>query len=87
MMFVILAYDICEARVNKVAKIAKKYLIPIQRSLYQGFLSEKQLFRLKNELALCIEPEYDSVLIYKAQNTNDMIIDAIGANGSTDCIY
>lgn len=77
-MFVILSYDVGEKRVSKAAKIVKKYLSPVQRSLFQGFLTEKQLSGLKKELASVIDSTHDTVVIYKAANENNLTFDEIG---------
>ena len=65
MMFIILAYDVEEKRTAKIRKIAKKYLNPIQRSLFHGYLNEKQLSRLKSEIERLTNKENDSITIYK----------------------
>ncbi|MEM3489884.1 MAG: CRISPR-associated endonuclease Cas2, partial [Nitrososphaerota archaeon] len=39
-MYVILAYDIGEERVNKVLKICRKYLTWVQNSVFEGDLTE-----------------------------------------------
>ncbi len=49
-MYVILIYDIGEERVNKVLKIARRYLTWIQNSVLEGEISEADLLRLKEEL-------------------------------------
>lgn len=77
-MFVILSYDVQEARCAKIAKIVKKYLTYMQRSLYQGYLTEKQLKRLQEELLSQIDPEYDSIVVYRLWSDNDISIDKIG---------
>ena len=64
-MFIILAYDIRIERVGKVHKAVKKYLSPVQKSVFEGHLTQGQLNKLKNELEQIILPEEDSVLIYK----------------------
>ena len=87
MMFVILAYDIGERRVGKASKIAKKYLYPMQRSLFHGYLTEKQLHQLKNELMLHLEPEKDAVIFYKIYNDNSVNIDEFGIVGSQDVFF
>ena len=79
MMFVILSYDVQEVRCAKIAKIAKKYLNYMQRSLYQGYLTEKQLKRLQEELFPRIDPENDSVIIYSLRSDSDVCIEKIGA--------
>jgi CRISPR-associated protein Cas2 len=77
-MFVIMSYDISEQRVAKARKIAKKYLMPVQRSLFQGYLTEKQLEKLKTELSQLIIPESDKVVFYKVHNDCTLKIDEIG---------
>jgi len=49
-MFIILAYDIRVERVGKVHKAVKKYLSPVQKSVFEGHLTQGQLNKLKNEL-------------------------------------
>ncbi len=78
MMLVILSYDVGAKQVGKISKIAKKYLRPVQRSLYQGFLSEKQLESLKSELKKSIDCDDDSVVIYKTPNCKAIAVDEIG---------
>lgn len=77
-MFVILSYDVGEKRVGKISKIAKKYLRPVQRSLFEGFLNETQLEKLKKELFSCIEVEKDSIVFYKISNNSCLLVDELG---------
>ena len=85
-MFVIMSYDISEQRVVKARKIAKKYLMSVQRSLFQGYLTEKQLEKLKTELSQLIIPESDKVVFYKACNDSTLQIDEIGIVNDFDMI-
>ncbi|MBR3917690.1 MAG: CRISPR-associated endonuclease Cas2 [Clostridia bacterium] len=78
MMFVILSYDVAEKRVGKMSKIAKKYLVPVQRSLYNGYLTNSQIEKLKRELSEHIDASRDKIVIYKISDTNAMIVDNIG---------
>ena len=78
MMFVILSYDVAEKRVGKMSKIAKKYLVPVQRSLYNGYLTNSQIEKLKRELSEHIDASRDKIVIYKISDTNVMIVDNIG---------
>jgi CRISPR-associated protein Cas2 len=78
MMFVILSYDVAEKRNAKVSRTVKKYLAFRQKSLYQGYLTEKQLARLQSELLLRIDPEQDSVVVYKLDTDNALSVDEIG---------
>jgi CRISPR-associated protein Cas2 len=83
-MFVILSYDVGEARVARVGKIAKKYLSPLQRSLYKGFLTEKQIERMKNELSQSIDAAYDKIVVYKIENASAVREDTLGDYGEID---
>lgn len=78
MMFVVLSYDVETKRIPKVAKTAKKYLMPVQRSLYHGYITERQLEHLKMELGRYIDTEKDSIIFYKSHNNNTVIIDELG---------
>lgn len=64
-MFVIFIYDVGSKRVGKVMKTAKKYLIPVQKSVFEGYITESKLGKLKAEISKIIDPEHDSVMVYK----------------------
>lgn len=80
MMHIILAYDVSSKRVAKVMKIAKKYLLPVQKSVYEGFITEGKLKALKKELYDKIEPEEDGVIIYKFSGYGMPVKDVLGKN-------
>ena len=63
-MYVIITYDVQQKRVAKILKICKKYLNHIQKSVFEGNITELKLRNLKNELSEFILPQYDSVIIY-----------------------
>ena len=63
-MFVILTYEVESERIPKIRKTSKKYLVPVQRSVFEGHLTEKRLRLLKEELARLIEPEKDHIVLY-----------------------
>lgn len=72
-MYIILVYDIAgeekgSRRLNKVFKTCKKYLTHIQKSVFEGELSEVQLLKLKSELNKYIYTELDSIIIFRARN-------------------
>ena len=77
-MFVILAYDVGSKRVSKARKIIKKYLNPLQESVFEGHISEAKLGKLKKELFEFIDNDYDSVIIYKIGSTRFAKKDEIG---------
>ena len=64
-MFVILAYDINSKRVGKVLKICRKYLVHVQKSVFEGSITESKLNKLKREIFQKIDVEEDSVCIYR----------------------
>lgn len=63
-MFVILAYDVVSTRGNKIMKICRKYLRHIQKSVFEGSLSDAKLKCLQDELKKVLEPDKDKVCIY-----------------------
>ncbi|MCX7734160.1 MAG: CRISPR-associated endonuclease Cas2 [bacterium] len=69
-MKVILIYDIAivdsrdQARLRNVLKIARRYLHHIQRSVFEGELTESKLRRLETELLSVADMERDSIIIY-----------------------
>ncbi len=72
-MFVILVYDVKVKRLSKVRKIAEKYLQPVQKSVFEGVITDRALARLKAELERAIDCDADSVLIYK-QGFNEKLV-------------
>lgn len=76
-MYVILIYDICgnnngERRLNKVFKICKKYLTHIQKSVFEGELTEGQILKLKLELESVVDKNIDSIILFKSRNSRWM---------------
>ena len=69
-MKVILVYDIAteepkdQTRLNKVRKVARKYLYHIQKSVFEGELTQSQLERLKAEILKIVDKKRDFVIIY-----------------------
>ena len=64
-MFVILVYDVMTKRNNKILKICRKYLRHVQKSVFEGNLTEAKLKRLKNELKKISNEKEDSIIIYR----------------------
>lgn len=72
-MYVILVYDICsddggQKVLGKTFKICKKYLTHIQNSVFEGEISEGNIFKLKSELNDIIRKDLDSVILFKSRN-------------------
>lgn len=65
-MFVIVAYDVHQKRVGKLLKTCRKYLVHVQKSVFEGALTEAKINSLKRELKTVIDCEYDSICIYSS---------------------
>lgn len=63
-MYIILAYDVVSGSQHHVSKCCSMYLHRIQRSLFEGELTEKQLIQLKTEIVKHIDPVSDTICIY-----------------------
>ncbi|WP_313758622.1 CRISPR-associated endonuclease Cas2 [Tissierella sp.] len=72
-MYVILVYDILTddngSRVSRnTFKICKKYLTHIQKSVFEGNLTELDYVKLKTELNKHIRKDKDSLLVFKSRD-------------------
>ncbi len=70
-MQVIFIYDIDltdekkgQKRLNKVRKIGRKYLTHIQKSVFEGELTEGKLVKMEAEVLKVIDKDKDSVIFY-----------------------
>jgi len=63
-MYVILVYDIGEKRVNKVLKLARKYLNWMQNSVLEGEITRAKYEKFKVELKNVIVEKEDSIIFY-----------------------
>lgn len=70
-MKVILIYDIetkepaDQNRLNRAKKIGRKYLHHVQKSVFEGEITESQLARLENEILQVVDRTRDNVIIYR----------------------
>jgi len=71
-MFVIVAYDVHAKRCAKLMKYLKTWLLHSQRSLFVGFLTESKLKKMQAGMLQLINENYDSVIIYKANNADQI---------------
>jgi len=72
-MYVILIYDIIMDKtgpkiLRNVFKICKKYLTHIQKSVFEGNLTELEYMKLKSELNRYIRKDRDSLIVFKSRN-------------------
>lgn len=64
-MYVILTYDVSAKRNSKVLKTCRKYLQHVQKSVFEGDITEAKLKRLQRELEKLIYVEEDKICIYQ----------------------
>lgn len=74
-MYCILVYDVemdeGGAKVlRNIFKICKKYLTHIQKSVFEGEVTELQYIKLRAELSKHIRKDRDSIIIFKSRNEN-----------------
>ena len=86
-MFLILCYDAKSKRIGRLRKTVKRYLYPVQRSVYEGFLTEGKLKQLKKELEALVDCEEDAVRIYKFPTAYGAEVERLGVlSGSSNLI-
>ena len=85
-MFVILVYDVGQKRVQKVMKKCRNYLHHVQRSVFEGNITEAQLSRLKNELTDLIDVRCDAVCIYTVGSLRYSSKESIGVCNGIELI-
>lgn len=85
-MFVILVYDVNAKRTNKVMKVCRKYLIRVQRSVFEGKITEAKLEKLKKEIKKICHADEDSVMIYKFDSLKYSTKEVIGLIMANDNI-
>ena len=85
-MYVILVYDINQKRVGKALKICRKYLMHVQKSVFEGKITETKLRALKKELEQLIDIKFDSVIIYCMDSVKYTKKEQIGTVWSTSNI-
>ena len=84
-MYVILMYDInadegSASVQRKIFKTCKRYLTHVQFSVFEGEISDAQLFALKTEIDRCIRKDLDSIVIFKSRNEKWLAKEVIGKN-------
>ena len=77
-MFVVLCYDVGIKRNTKVKKLVRKYLRPVQKSVCEGYITESKLNRLCGQLKPLIDPNEDSLVIYKLPSEGSIEKSSIG---------
>lgn len=86
-MFVILVYDTAAERNPRVIRTCRRYLRWVQRSVFQGELSDAQYRSLTTELRTGLDLTYDSIRVYRMRAAMDVFVDCLGVQeGHTDSI-
>jgi len=68
-MYYILVYDIaCKKRLPKVLKVCRKFLYWIQKSVFEGELTQTNYNKLKAELKKVTNRNEDSVILFAIRN-------------------
>ena len=87
-MYVILAYDIGEKRVGKMLKLCRRYLTRIQNSVFEGEISESKWEELKIKAKKIMNPEIDSLIIFKSRDERWLDKEVVGYEKlPTDTIF
>jgi CRISPR-associated protein Cas2 len=77
-MYVIIVYDIEQARVAKVCKYLRRFLSWVQNSVFEGNLTEAKLKEVKIGLKDRIKEDADSILFYCLQDKSYIERDFMG---------
>ena len=77
-MYIILTYDIGKRRIKKIHKICLKYLHHVQKSVFEGEITEMNIRKLKEELTKTVIPQEDSICIYKVDTPKSIHKQQIG---------
>lgn len=84
-MYVILVYDCGEKRVGKMLKLCRRYLSWIQNSVFEGEITAVKLRELELLAREIIDPEEDSLIIFRSRNEKWLEKQVIGhERASTD---
>ena len=67
-MYIILVYDVDQSRVSKVCNYLRQHLNWVQNSVFEGESTPARLERVKSRLVEIIDPEEDSIYIYKLRD-------------------
>jgi len=80
-MFVVVTYDVAdERRLNKVRKILRKYLYWVQLSTFEGEITEAKLEKCLSEVKKVINPNEDSLYVYKVPTKKAVERQVIGVD-------
>ena len=81
-MYIILVYDIEEKRVGKMLKLCRQYLNWIQKSVFEGELTEVQLKELTYRAKALMNPNHDSIILFSSRSEKWLEKQVIGREKS-----
>lgn len=65
-VFTVIVYDICDnKRRNNIAKLLRQYGSPVNLSVFECMLSERQLMNLAERICQVIDTKHDKVVYYR----------------------
>lgn len=86
-MYCLIVYDVGVERVNKIHKFLRRYLNWVQNSVFEGELGEADYVAVKKKMKEMIDPERDSILLFKFADKKYMQKEVIGLErNSTETI-
>ena len=77
-MRIILTYDVGVKRNAKVKNNCRKYLIHVQKSVFEGSIDAREYHRLRKELEKVIAVEHDQISIYVLDSIKNISKEIIG---------
>ena len=83
---VVITYDVDHtdpkgaSRLRRVAKLCERYGIRVQYSVFEMLLDPAQLTKLKTDLRDLIDPEADSIRIYRLGKKWESKVETLGAD-------
>ncbi len=83
-MWIILTYDIGIKRNTRIRKICRKYLCHVQKSVFEGEITEKNFVKMKGEIQRVINCDDDQVAIYVFDTLRYSSKELIGYHIDTD---
>ena len=87
-MYFIITYDITSPkRLTKVLKLMRQYLIWMQKSVFEGELTEKKYNDLKIKVRKLIDKKKDSVIFYKIRNIDVVDRNIVGIIKNEDIYF
>jgi CRISPR-associated protein Cas2 len=81
-MYIIVVYDVEEKRVSKVCQYLRRHLFWVQRSVFEGDVSEGRLEKMKAGLRRIINPRHDSIYIYKVRDQRWVSKEVLGVEAA-----